>query len=139
MVVVIVVVVVVVVVVIFCFVIFVPGALLIQEAGGMVTDMYNVPFTLRTRDMWCSQGTSAAMSFPFIPSMQPINPTIHPSSSLIPIITGEPVHSEVLATLKSVNALVYEEEMCELPDFLNVNRAKFTGVAKSVWIDRGQN
>ena len=63
----------------------------------------------------------------------------HDTHLIFDAITGEPVHSEVLATLKSVDALVYEEEMCELPDFLNVNRAKFTGVAKSLWIDRGQN
>ena len=32
------------------------GALLIAEAGGSVTDLNNKPFTLRTRDMLCSQG-----------------------------------------------------------------------------------
>lgn len=32
------------------------GALLIEEAGGRVSDMNGEPFTLRTRDMLCSQG-----------------------------------------------------------------------------------
>lgn len=85
------------------------GALLIQEAGGKVTDMYDHPFTLRTRDMLCSQ--------------------------------GEPVHSDILTALASVDALVYEEEVCELPDFLNVQRAKLLPGQgpKTLWIERGQN
>jgi myo-inositol-1(or 4)-monophosphatase len=86
------------------------GALLIEEAGGQVTDMNNVPFTLRTRDMLCSQGGS--------------------------------VHGDVLETLATVNALSYEEESCELPDFLNVRRTKldFLDAPKTRWYDsRGQN
>lgn len=86
------------------------GALLIEEAGGQVTDMHNEPFTLRTRDMLCSQGGS--------------------------------VHPAVLNTLASVNALSYDEEQCELPDFLNMRRTKLelNAPAKTYWYDaRGQN
>lgn len=86
------------------------GALLIEEAGGRVTDMNSVPFTLRTRDMLCSQG-------------------------------GD-LHAEVLSTLASVNALSYQEEQCELPDFLNLRRTKldYLAPAKTRWYDsRGQN
>jgi myo-inositol-1(or 4)-monophosphatase len=86
------------------------GALLIEEAGGRVTDMNCVPFTLRTRDMLCSQGGA--------------------------------LHTDVLSTLASVNALSYEEESCELPDFLNLRRTKldYNQSAKTRWYDaRGQN
>jgi myo-inositol-1(or 4)-monophosphatase len=86
------------------------GALLIQEAGGMVTDMNNVPFTLRTRDMLCSQGGN--------------------------------VHPDILSTLASVNALSYEEDSCDLPDFLNLKRTKLepNAPAKTYWYNsRGQN
>jgi myo-inositol-1(or 4)-monophosphatase len=86
------------------------GALLIEEAGGRVTDMNCVPFTLRTRDMLCSQGGA--------------------------------LHTDVLSTLASVDALSYEEESCELPDFLNLRRTKldYNQSAKTRWYDsRGQN
>lgn len=86
------------------------GALLIEEAGGQVTDMNSVPFTLRTRDMLCSQGGN--------------------------------VHRDILSTLASVDALTYEEESCQLPDFLNLRRTKLEVDAppKSYWYDsRGQN
>jgi myo-inositol-1(or 4)-monophosphatase len=34
----------------------VAGALIIQEAGGMVTDLDGSPYTLKTRNMLCSNG-----------------------------------------------------------------------------------
>jgi Inositol monophosphatase family len=86
------------------------GALMILEAGGKVTDMNNVPYSLRTRDMLCSQ--------------------------------GEPVHHDILETLEEVDALSYEEDICELPDFLNVKRTKLEPGQgpKSLWYQaRGQN
>lgn len=86
------------------------GALLVLEAGGRVTDMRKVDYSLRTRDLLCSQ--------------------------------GDGVHDEVLAVLEEVDALSYEEEVCELPDFLNVNRAKLLpgDKPKSFWYEpRGQN
>ena len=49
---------------------------------------------------------------------------------------GEPVHSDGLRILDSVNALSYaEDDVCELPDFLNVRRYVLDpGVpAKSLW------
>eukprot|EP01041_Mallomonas_annulata_P009836 gene9835-20454_t len=87
------------------------GALLILEAGGSVTDLRNVPYSLRTRDMLCSQGS--------------------------------PVHDDILHTLSEVDAISYEEEECQLPDFLNVRRTKMdpSGKPKTFWYDehRGQN
>ena len=82
-----------------------------QEAGGLVTGLDNTPFTLRTRDMLCSQ--------------------------------GDPVHSDILHILEEVDALGYMEEVCELPDFLNVKRTRleYGAKPKTLWYDenRGQN
>ena len=56
---------------------------------------------------------------------------------------GAPVHEEVLQVLEEADALSYEEEICELPDFLNVRRTKLEIGAKpkTFWYDdnRGQN
>ena len=75
-----------------------------------MTDMQGEPFTLRTRDMLCSQ--------------------------------GEPVHTGILEILESVDALSYQEESCDLPDFLNIRKSKFSTGSRpaTFWFNnRGQN
>jgi hypothetical protein len=56
---------------------------------------------------------------------------------------GEPVHGDILRVLDGVDALSYAEESCELPDFLNVRKAKKRSTGSkpaTFWYDsRGQN
>jgi len=89
------------------------GALMIQEAGGQVTDMKNVPYSLRTRDMLCSQGS-------------PVHKDILTTLKEVDALSYEE-----------------EEDECQLPDFLNVRRTKMdpSGRPKTLWYDghRGQN
>ena len=70
--------------------------------------------------------------------------TVYYSPSTLISFIGEPVHSDVLRILDSVNALSYaEDDVCELPDFLNVRRYVLDpgAPAKSFWYqnNRGQN
>jgi hypothetical protein len=53
------------------------------------------------------------------------------------------VHGDILRVLDGVDALSYAEESCELPDFLNVRKAKKRSTGSkpaTFWYDsRGQN
>lgn len=55
---------------------------------------------------------------------------------------GEPVHADILGVLDEADALSYEEDACELPDFLNVRKSRYSTGARpaTFWYDRrGQN